>query len=308
MVATSNKFLHWIDSETADQWGYDPNDFDPEALRSTLKVLGLFYGHENTYFRTEVVGFENLPDTPSIVVGNHSGGTSFPDVYGFATEWYRHFGVGRPIHGLAHEMVFALEPVGRRFAKLGVLRASRDMAETLLNNYHRDMMVYPGGDLDTWRPWKDRFKVRFSGRKGYAKLAIRTQTAVVPVAHAGAHDGLIVLTDGRKIAKALHFPELFRANIFPLHLSFPYGLGIGPVPHIPPPSKFRYRIGPAVMPPTLAPGEEPTDAMIDDMDRRVREALQRELDVLKAERTGLRSHLRDTAGQLRGRIRSLVRS
>lgn len=248
-----------------------------------------------------------MPDQPSILIGNHSGGTSFPDAYGFAREWYEHFGLERPLHGLAHEMVFALEPVGRRFAKLGVLRASRDMAESLLQNYHRDMMIYPGGDLDTWRPWKERYKVRFSGRMGYAKLAIRTQTPVVPVAHAGAHEGLIVLTDGRKVAKALHFPELFRANIFPLHLSFPYGLGIGPVPHIPPPGRFRYRVGSPVVPPPLEKGQEPTDEMIEDMDRRVREALQVELDVLRAQRERFRSRVKSAVSRLGNRVRKLSR-
>ncbi|HSQ58966.1 MAG TPA: hypothetical protein VLT84_00805, partial [Acidobacteriota bacterium] len=146
---------------------------------------------------------------------------------------------------------------------------------------HQDLIVMPGGDIDTWRPWKDRYKVRFDGRTGYARTALRAGVPVVPIAHAGSHETLVVLTDGRRLARRLGLRDIARAEIFPIHLSFPFGLTIGPVPHIPVPVCLRYRVAPPVMPVVkLEAGEEPSDDAVREMDRRVRDALQAELDVL----------------------------
>ena len=195
--------------------------------------------------------------------------------------WYREHGTDRPLHGLAHEMVFSTARTGRFFAQRGILRATRTMARTILSEHCRDLLVMPGGDLDTWRPFSERWSVDFHGRKGYARISLETGAPVVPIAHAGAHHTLIVLDDGRRLAELLRLPELFRAHIFPIHLSLPYGLAIGPLPHLPPPTALRYRVAPPVHPEPLAPGAEPTQAQIDRLDLLVRTQLQHELNALR---------------------------
>ncbi|MEO1272317.1 MAG: hypothetical protein AAFX99_29825, partial [Myxococcota bacterium] len=54
----------------------------------------------------------------------------------------------------------------------------------------------------------------------------------------------MVLTDGRRLARRLGLPALARAEIFPVHLSLPWVLGIGPLPHLPLPVMLRYTFGP----------------------------------------------------------------
>lgn len=296
MVA-GGKFMQWHDASTPRTWGEDPEDLDPAAVMAVVDRLRPWFGPDHAYFRTEVTGWERIPDRPTLFVGNHSGGTSIPDTWGLGVSWYRHFGTARPLHALAHELVFALDPVGSRFAKLGVLRATRTMARRILVDRGRDLMVYPGGDLDTWRPWTDRYKVCFSGRTGYARTAIATQVPVVPVAHAGSHDSLVVLTDGRRLAEKLHFPELFRARVFPVHLSAPFGLGIGPLPHLPPPGTYRYRFGDPIAPPAWEGPGDPPEALVREFDQACREGLQRQLDALRAERPA----------SLRGRVKASLR-
>ena len=294
------RFLSWLHDDEMARWGTDPDDFDPVLLSDTLRRLRPLFAERRAYFRTSITGWENMPESPTLVVANHSGGTSIPDAWGLGVSWYKQFGMGRPLHGLAHDMVFALKATAVPFARLGILRANRQMALDVLTKYKRDLMVMPGGDLDTWRPWKDRYKVRFSGRKGYARLALEAGVPIVPIAHAGSHDTLIVLTDGQRIARKLHFQELFRASIFPIHLSLPFGLGIGPLPHLPPPVRLRYRVGKPVYPPAVVPpGEEPTPAQVDRFDAAVRAALQQELDVLRDEERGLRHTVRHALSRLR---------
>jgi 1-acyl-sn-glycerol-3-phosphate acyltransferase len=118
---------------------------------------------------------------------------------------------------------------------------------------------------------------------GYARLALEARVPIVPLAHSGAHETLIVLTDGRRLAQALHLPELVRASIWPVHLSLPWGLAVGPWPHIPTPALFRYRLGPAILPPAeLGPGESPGEDLVREHDARVQAAVQGLLDELKA--------------------------
>jgi 1-acyl-sn-glycerol-3-phosphate acyltransferase len=278
------RLLRWINRKTEIAWGSDPGAFRPELVEATLIEVARFIG-PGKYFRIDVKGFENVPARASMVVSNHSGGTTIPDVWGFLSAWYRHFGVGRPIHPLAHELILSTELTGRYFAERGVLRAGKAIGREVLERFGRDLMVMPGGDMDTWRPYSKRYQVRFGGRSGYARLALQTGVPIVPVANAGAHETLIVLTDGQKIAEALRLPSIFRARIFPVHLSLPWGLAVGPWPHLPLPARLRYRIGPPVEPPEqIAPGEEPPEDLVAEYDRRVQAAVQRLLDQLSRDR------------------------
>jgi len=69
-----------------------------------------------------------------------------------------------------------------------------------------------------------------------------------------------------------------------VHLSLPWGLAVGPWPHIPPPIKLRYRVGPAIeVPQDLSPDEEPPDDLVRDLDATVQRAVQSLLDELKRE-------------------------
>lgn len=277
----AGRILKWLHTKVDAIWGKDPSEFDPEAVRATLAGIGRLFG-ERRYFRIDVRGWENVPASPAMMVSNHSGGTTIPDVWGFLFAWYKHFGLERPIHPMAHEMVLSNPVTGAYFGKRGVLHGSRKLAREVLVDHRRDLMVMPGGDLDTWRPYSKRYEVCFGGRTGYAKLALEAGVPIIPMANAGAHETLIILTDGRSLARALRIPELARANVFPVHLSLPWGLAIGPLPHIPVPTRLRYRIGPPVLPPELvAPGEEPSEALVRAYDAKVQAAVQRLLHDLR---------------------------
>ena len=132
---------------------------DMDRVMGLVRRLAPVFSGERAYFPTTVTGWHHLPETGCMLVGNHSGGTSIPDVWGLGVAWYQHFGIQRPLHALAHEMVFALEGTGRFFAQRGILRANRDNAARILSERQRDLLVLPGGDLDTWRPWTERYTV-----------------------------------------------------------------------------------------------------------------------------------------------------
>jgi 1-acyl-sn-glycerol-3-phosphate acyltransferase len=280
--------LRWLHPNGV-EWGANVADFDPAAVEHARRWLGLLFGHRR-YFRYSVQGWERVPNAPAMVVSNHSGGTLILDVWGLCFAWYTHFGTSRPIHPVAHEIVLGNRFTGSFFARRGVVRADKNVAKRVLNRWREDLLVMPGGDIEVWRPYHKRYEVNFSGRKGYARLALAAGVPVVPVANVGAHETLLVLSDGRNIAKALRLRELARANIWPVHLSLPWGLTIGPWPHIPPPVHLRYRFGDPVRAEDVGarPGEEPTEAQIDAFDELVRAGVQEQLHRLREDRTSRR--------------------
>ena len=269
-------------------WGENVGDYDAEALQQTHKKLSALFGERRRYFRVKASGFEHLPDQPVMLVSNHSGGTTLLDAFGLLYAWYDHFGYERPVHPAGHEMLLAAPASGRYLARRGVVRANRRNAGRVLGEWKRDLLVYPGGDVDVWRPYRDRYKVRFAGRTGYARLALQHGVPIVPVSHVGAHHTLRVLTDGSRFAKAIRLNEIARANIWPVHLSFPLGLAVGPVPHIPTPTTLRYRIGPVIWPEDvgMSGAAEPDSTQIEAFDARVRAAVQTGLDELAEEVEG----------------------
>ncbi len=277
------RLLQWLHRKAgAPDGACDPGAYDPDAVMQVLRFAGRFFGPGH-YFDLDVRGMEHVPETPVMVVSNHSGGTSIPDVWGFAFAWYQRFGTARPIHPMAHEIILSTRVTARFFGRIGVLRAGRGVAKEVLTHWRRDLLVMPGGDVDTWRPYRDRYRVQFGGRTGYARTAISAGVPIVPVANAGAHETLFVLTDGRELARRIRLRELTRANVFPIALSLPWGLSIGPWPHLPIPARLRYRFGRPIVPPTVAPGEEPSDHVVLEVDAAVRASVQALLDDLRRE-------------------------
>lgn len=282
-VEERGRLLRWLHrSNGAPDGASDPGGFDPEHVQRVLKFASRFFG-PGRYFQLDARGMEHVPAKPAMIVSNHSGGTSIPDVWGFGFAWYRQFGIERPIHPLAHEIILSTKPTARFFGRLGVLRAGRGVARDVLVNWKRDLLVMPGGDVDTWRPYKQRYQVQFGGRTGYARTAIAAGVPIVPVANAGAHETLFVLSDGRELARRLKLKELTRSSVWPVHFSLPWGFAVGPLPHLPLPARLRYRFGAPIQPPPLQPGEEPTDEMVDAIDAAVRAAVQALLDELREE-------------------------
>ncbi len=67
------------------------------------------HGAHGRYFDGEVQGLEHVPPRgPVLLVGNHSGGILTPDTTVVFAAWYRHFGLERPLVGLAFDAAFGL--------------------------------------------------------------------------------------------------------------------------------------------------------------------------------------------------------
>lgn len=217
----------------------DLTERDPEFIRQMLPRLWLT---ASLWFRAEVKGFENVPDEPVLFVGNHSGGSMVPDTYVFMLAYNTFFTVeGRPLYALGHEIVTAMPVLGRIARKLGVVTAGHDAAAAIFRQ-GGSALVYPGGDVEALRPWRDRNRIMFDGRKGFLKLAHANGVKIVPVVATGGQDTFFVLNDGRRTAQALRIDKLLRVKTLPLSLSIPWGIFPGDMFHVPLPAKIRVQV------------------------------------------------------------------
>ena len=223
----------------------EPGDWfdmrDPEYIRRTLPGLKSI---TDTYFRAEVRGLENIPaEGPVLLVGNHSGGTLIADTFVFSQAFYDHFGPARTFHQLAHDLVFQVPGVRAILSRWGTVPASPENMKRALD---RDaaLLVYPGGDYETYRPSWESATLDFDERKGFARLALEHNVPIVPVVAIGGQETALFLGRGSRIASALQLDRLVRLKVLPPVLGPPFGATILDLPlRFPLPAKITVTVG-----------------------------------------------------------------
>lgn len=235
------------------------------------------------WFRMEFDGWENLPDPPVLLIGIHSGAPFVWDAWTVGVQWWRRFGQERLLHGTAHDALMAIPLIGRYFRAMGVLPAAPDSISTALAE-GRDVALWPGGEVDSLRPWSERDRANLAGRTGFVKMAIRAGVPIVPIATVGGADAMPVLIRGDRLSRALGLDKVFRLKVFPMAVSLPWGIAPAALPQFPLPAKIRTRL----MPP-VAVDHDPARA--DDEDyvqakyREVQDTIQAGMDALARKRS-----------------------
>ena len=223
----------------------DPFDArDPEYIRRTLPTLRAW---SRLYFRADVAGMERIPTQgPVLLVGNHSGGTMIADTFVFTQAFLDHFGPDRPFNQLAHDLVFRTPGLRTLVQRYGTVPASpKNMARALKKD--AALLVYPGGDEDSFRPSWETGQVTFAGRTGFVKLALEHNVPIVPVVSLGGQETALFLGRGRRAAKALQLDRLARLKVLPVAVGPPFGVTVLDLPgRIPLPSQITIRVMPPI--------------------------------------------------------------
>jgi 1-acyl-sn-glycerol-3-phosphate acyltransferase len=223
----------------------DPLDaWDPDYIRKTLPALRLL---SEIYYRAEVRGLHNVPgEGPVLLVGNHSGGTLIADTFVFAQAFYDYFGPVRRFHQLAHDLVFRIPGARATLSRYGTVPASPENMERALD-HDAALLVYPGGDHETYRPSWESAKIDFDGRMGFVRLALEHRAPIVPIVAIGGQETALFLGQGRRIARLLRLDRLLRVKVFPAQVGPPLGLTILDLPgRIPLPAKITVRALPRI--------------------------------------------------------------
>jgi 1-acyl-sn-glycerol-3-phosphate acyltransferase len=255
----------------------ETEQWDPDHIRRTLPIMGRLF---RTYFRGEVRGLEKIPpEGPVLLVGNHSGGTMIADTFVFTMCFYEHFGPERRFHQLAHDVAARMPGLGIR--PYGTVRASHENA---MRAFAKDaaVLVYPGGDYETFRPSWHSDRIEFGGRRGFIRLALEAGVPIVPVVAIGGQETGLFLTRGERAAQAVGLDKKARIKVLPVSIGPPFGVNLLDLPlRIPIPAKVTIQVLDAI---DLEHrfGEDPDPDQVYD---EVTEDMQEALSALAEERT-----------------------
>lgn len=248
----------------------------------TRHVVDLLRPVVKVYHRSEVRGLEHIPRGRCLLVGNHSGGVTTPDFAVFAVDYYQRFGFERPLYVLAHDSLFH-GPAAEFLPHLGVIRANPANAAAALAT-DSAVLVFPGGDLEVYRPTMVENIIDFAGHTGYVASAASARAPIVPVVSIGGQETQIYLSRGTWLARALHLDKLerrlLRTDILPVSFGFPFGLSVLIPVNMPLPSKIVSE----VLEPIDVVGQWGEDPDAEKVDGRVRRVMQAALDRLARRR------------------------
>ncbi len=230
------------------------------------------------WHRAEMRNIDNVPPAGgALVVSNHSGGMFTPDVLIFSPAFYDKFGYDRPVYTLAHYGLF-MGPMDGWLRRVGVIEASRENAAAALHS-GAVVLVFPGGDYDSYRPTFEANTIDFNGRTGYVRTAIEAGVPIVPTVSIGAQETQLFLTRGNWLARKIGLSKA-RVDILPLSFGFPFGLSVIFPANLPLPAKIVTEV--------LEPidvterfGDDPDVAEVDEY---VRSVMQTALDRLGSQR------------------------
>jgi 1-acyl-sn-glycerol-3-phosphate acyltransferase len=217
---------------------------DPDYIRRTLPALRAM---SDIYFRADVRGMDNVPaDGPVLLVGNHSGGVLIADTFVFGQAFYDHFGADRAFYQLAHDLVFKVPGVRAVLTPYGTVPAS---PENLRRALARDaaVLVYPGGDHETYRATWHSADIDFAHRTGFVRLALKLDVPIVPVVAIGGQETALFLGQGERIARLLHLHRLLRIDVLPVQIAPPWGVTVADLPgRVPLPAKITVAVLPLI--------------------------------------------------------------
>ncbi|WP_431777087.1 lysophospholipid acyltransferase family protein [Streptomyces cucumeris] len=250
-----------------DDFGYD-EDLTDQVLMSLLRPM------YEKYFRVEVKGIENIPDSGgALVVANHSGVLPLDGLM-LQVAVHDNHPAERHLRLLAADLVFMLPVVNELARKAGHTLACAEDAQLLLER-GEVVGVMPEGFKGIGKPFSERYKLQRFGRGGFVSTALRAGAPIVPCSIVGAEEIYPMVGNAKTVARLLGVPY------FPITPTFPL---LGPLGAVPLPTKWTIQFGEPI-PTDGHPPEAADDPMLMfNLTDQVRETIQHTLYKLLVQR------------------------
>jgi 1-acyl-sn-glycerol-3-phosphate acyltransferase len=243
-----------------DEFGFDP-DLTVHVMAPLLRPV------YTRWFRVDVQGMANVPDTGgALVVANHSG-TIALDAIMTTLALLDHHPEHRHLRALGADLVFRTPLLGSLARKAGNTLACAPDAERLLSGGEL-VGVWPEGFKGVGKPYADRYKLQRFGRGGFVGAALRTGRPIIPCSIVGAEETYPLLGNAKALARLLNLPY------FPITPTFPW---LGPLGVIPLPSKWIIEFGEPIPTDGYDPGAADDPMLVFNLTDQVRETIQQTL-------------------------------
>lgn len=251
------------------EYGFDPYGLDPDFIRRGALPAVLLYRY---YFRAETHDIGRLPSGRVLVIANHAGQLPFDGMV-LSTALLLEAEPPRIARAMGEYWIPRIPLFNVLATRGGAMVGTPENCVHMLE--HEECVVaFPEGVRGMNKLYKDRYVLQRFGL-GFMRLALETQTPIVPVGIVGSEEQNPGLANLDGVARALGIPAL------PITWAFPW---LGPLGLLPLPVKYRLYFGE----PILFEGEaSDEDAVIEEKVERVRSAIEALLARGLDERSGV---------------------
>ncbi|HME71598.1 MAG TPA: lysophospholipid acyltransferase family protein [Myxococcota bacterium] len=251
------------------EFGFDPYGFKPDVIRRSSLPSVLLYRY---YFRTECHDLKNVPQGRVLLIANHAGQLPFDGLM-LAMAMLLDAEPPRIVRAMGEFWIPRIPWFNVVAARGGMLVGTPENCVSMLEA-GECVMVFPEGVRGMNKPFSERYRLQRMGL-GFMRLALETDTPIVPVGIVGSEEQQPGLTNLPGLGR------LFGMPAFPLTLGFPW---LGPLGILPLPVKYHLYFG-EPMRFEGTPTDE--DASIEEKVDEVRRAISDLLERGRRERKGV---------------------
>jgi len=208
-----------------DEWGLDWEFRD--VVRPFLTFL------YKVYWRVQTTGIDNIPiEGRALLVANHSGQLPWDSTM-VATAIMTEHPAQRLVRTLYDDWFPTLPFVSAWLVRLGQIPGTMEDGTRLLEQDEL-VAVYPEGAKGSGKLYWDRYRLARFDQNGFVKMALLTQSPVIPVSVVGAEETYLALANSGTLARASGLPYV------PLSPTFPW---LGLLGLVPLPTKWYIDVG-----------------------------------------------------------------
>ena len=210
------------------EFGFDRYGMEIASVRRSVLPAAVLYRY---YFRAQTFGIERMPAGRVLLISNHAGQLPFDaTMLGVAT--LLEASPPRIARGMGEYWIPQLPFVNWLATRAGQLVGTPENCAQLLEG-GECVMVFPEGVRGMNKTWDQRYRLQRFGT-GFMRLALETQTPIVPVGIVGSEEQQPGLLNLRGLGRALGMPA------FPITPTFPW---LGPLGLLPLPVRYRIHFG-----------------------------------------------------------------
>lgn len=211
------------------EYGYDRTGFHLETAARFLVPAALLYRH---WFRVETTGIDRVPPGRVLLVANHSGQFAYDGAM-LGVALLLEARPPRLARGMGEYFLWRMPFMGTLAARVGALVGTPENCVAMLEA-GECVMVFPEGARGANKPFRRRYQLQRFGQ-GFMRLALQTQTPIVPVAIIGAEEQQPGLANLEGLGRRLGLPS------FPITVTAPWFGPLGMAFALP--VKYRIHFG-----------------------------------------------------------------
>ena len=204
------------------EYGVDPFGLELDFTKAAIAPALWLY---RNYFRVQTHGIEQVPPGRVMLVSNHSGQLPIDGAM-IAMALLLEGEPPRVVRAMVERWAPTLPFVEPFFARVVQVVGTTENCRRLLAA-GETIMVFPEGTRGLNKTYDKRYRLQEFGT-GFMRIALETQTPIVPVAVVGAEEQAPAFFDFKPVARVLGFPALpVTPTLLPLPLPVKYHLWFG---------------------------------------------------------------------------------